>query len=88
MTTPMQKSTDGGPAFPLRSERQSGPFETEVTTYFGMSIRDWFAGHALAGILASLAGEKGQIPNIEKSVAESAYDYADAMLKAREVPHA
>jgi hypothetical protein len=40
-----------------------------------ISMRDWFAGIALRELIAS------QRP---KSVARQAYEYADAMMKARE----
>ena len=45
----------------------------------GMTLRDWFAGQALAGILSN--------PNIENTFFKIdsglAYDAADAMLAAR-----
>ena len=44
----------------------------------GMTLRDYFAGQALAGRLADGTDRLWQ------SVAEEAYAYADAMLKARE----
>jgi hypothetical protein len=80
---------DGGPAFPLPSEPG---FPAEM----GMTLRDWFAGQALAGVLKSCgdlscyydhsAGSKGDndIPS-PIAVASFAYELADAMLKAREV---
>jgi hypothetical protein len=77
----MAEREDGGPAFPQRVERQRGPFETEVTIYFGMSLRDWFAGQALAGLLASEEPDF-QMPSKAK-LADTAYGYADAMLAAR-----
>jgi hypothetical protein len=43
-----------------------------------MSIRDWFAGQALAGLLASDPHDFN-----EHGLAHDAYKYADAMLKAR-----
>jgi len=43
-----------------------------------MTLRDWFAGQALAGMLI---GEWLS----DKGVATLAYEYADAMLRAREV---
>jgi hypothetical protein len=52
----------------------------------GMSLRDWFAGKALVGLIAGdaqsdvYAGEHG-----ETKVAQDAYLIADAMMKAREV---
>jgi len=44
-----------------------------------MSLRDWFAGLALAGIHASVYGGE---PDIEK-IAKYSYEQADAMLEAR-----
>ena len=47
-----------------------------------MSLRDWFAGQALAGILAvDYKTEKGEY-DLEY-VAEDCYLYADAMMKER-----
>lgn len=61
---------DGGLAFPVLSDN-----------YFftGMSLRDWFAGHALVGLMAGR-------PDAEcgpKGYANDAYRLADAMLEAR-----
>ena len=62
---------DGGPAYPsLR--------ETGESAGRGMSLRDWFAGQALSGILAS--ERDAGAPDL----AREAYLYADAMLAARE----
>lgn len=65
----MTKINNGGPAFP-----------TERTAYFeakpGMTLRDWFAGHALAGLCASASGIG--IPSDE--MAGIAYSRADAMI--------
>lgn len=66
----------GGPAFPV----------TANTANAGMSLRDWFAGQALAGLLAAEAGmmsdDAPRRPTFNDS-AEAAYLQADAMLKAR-----
>lgn len=71
----MTKIEDGGQAFP--SFAQVG----DVTKYGdGMSLRDWFAGQALAGICGD------GIPGLHhkpETTAEMAYLYADAMLAAR-----
>jgi hypothetical protein len=58
----------GGPAFPLPDAGERG-----------MTLRDWFAGQALAGLLAGVgaAGVGVHLTNVEL-----AYTYADAMLKA------
>ena len=42
---------DGGPAFPVPSYVNSDG-ETHSSQIAGMSLRDWFAGHALAGLIA------------------------------------
>ena len=46
----------------------------------GMSLRDWFAGMALQGIIANPANNQRDI----QQDAALAYETADAMLKARE----
>jgi len=63
---------DNPPAFPVVSD--------VIGHYEGMTLRDWFAGQALVGMLASKAG----IPPYSNSwAAERAYQMADAMLAAR-----
>lgn len=46
------------------------------------SLRDWFAGQALAGLLAAHDGDT-EFPTFDEA-APGAFEYADAMLKARE----
>jgi hypothetical protein len=67
-------ANDGGPAFPVQALASPG---SEVA--WGMSLRDWFAGQALVGMLAcpDVSGDR-------ESIAKSAYTYADTMLRARE----
>jgi hypothetical protein len=65
---------DGGPAFP-REYMHKG--------HSGMSLRDWFAGQALAGYLASGRNFNGIGQGGGKTVANTAYAFADAMLAAR-----
>ena len=60
---------DGGPAFP-------GPYGSD-----GMSLRDWFAGQALAGLLSQEGVEASP-----ETDAAWAYKVADAMLAARRPP--
>lgn len=70
----------GGPAFPF----PSGP-EPRVDMYHdrweGMSLRDWFAGMALQGMLASWP--EG-VDLKEGTAAVLAYKFSDAMLAERE----
>ena len=60
----------GGPAFP-----------TQVASYEGMTLRDYFAAKAMQGLLIGVeSGKEHQAALIPKI----AYDMADVMLKARE----
>lgn len=64
--------TNGGPAFPTtQADVERG--------WDGMSLRDWFAGQALAGLVAndSARGDNAQFAIV-------AYALADAMLAERE----
>ena len=45
----------------------------------GMSLRDWFAGQALAGLMANI-NISGCNPD---DYAQLAYEYSDAMIAAR-----
>ena len=67
----MSKINDGGPAYPMH------PNSWE----YGMTLRDWFAGQALAGMCVEYTDD---IFNLT-AASKCAYAYADAMLKAREV---
>jgi hypothetical protein len=70
----MNNTNTGGPAFP--SHGSMGEVAQE-----GMTLRDYFAAKALAGICANTDNRayKGQM-----DFAVVAYVLADAMLKARE----
>lgn len=69
---------DGGPAFPLAASTM--PNGEHQWHEYGMSLRDWFAGQALAGMLSNPECITGR-----PAVAVHAYGYADAMIAAREV---
>ena len=75
----MSKINDGGPAFP--STIQYFPDDKNANEEQGMTLRDWFAGQALAGMGVECTSDEF----CHSSVAECAYAYADAMLRAREV---
>jgi hypothetical protein len=75
----MTTINDGGPAFPVPdSHHANGQVQYGAN---GMTLRDWFAGQALAGMCAV------PVPRSTKAetFADSAYVLADEMLKAREV---
>ncbi len=75
----MSNTNTGGPAFP-------GPYANEnwnIEVLFkqhGMTMRDYFAAKAMQGMLAENGG--GALRN--DTLADYAYEVADAMLKARE----
>ena len=69
------KKQNNGPAFPYREEDGQGGYEQHK----GMTLRDYFAGQALAGLLAS-----GEDSIDAETNAHDAYIIADAMIKARE----
>lgn len=74
---------DGGPAFPRPiSETDKGTDYEAILSMdqSGMSIRDWFAGQALAGVLARDDLAVGEI----RGIVIGAYMVADAMLAERE----
>ena len=67
----MTQTNDGGPAFPCDSMKQ---FPTQE----GMSLRDWFAGQALASM-----DTDGFTLALIEAVVRRAYVIADAMLAER-----
>lgn len=78
------KHEDGGPAFPTVSASVHLP-------HHGMTLRDWFAGMALQGLLANPGGpiqangmSGWSFTNCEDNdVAKLTWILADAMLAAR-----
>lgn len=71
-----ERSADNPPAFP--GGVVPGP-DYHAPLNPGMTLRDWFAGQALAGISwGDAAG--GQLRNVAAAV----WDMADAMMAARE----
>lgn len=66
---------DNPKAFPSGS-RYSGDL--------GMTLRDWFAGQAMAAIIAKIPFQEFPADWLPyEKTAIGAYDYADAMLEAR-----
>jgi hypothetical protein len=79
MTTP----NGGGRAFPqIEYALNEGHYDGRYLIYAqhpGMSLRDYFAGQALAALGYGVATHQ-----IDRHVAKDAYAFADAMLAARE----
>jgi len=76
MKTP---SNDGGAAFPQHGWTNNPEVLERMKNQGGMTLRDYFAGQALAGILAS-----ANFGNVKDWIVGKAYETADAMLAARE----
>lgn len=74
---------NGGSAFPeITSDRgKNGKWE-DTYSYGGMTLRDWFAGHALAGLLNSYDDTK--FKTTCEVMAGLSYKLADAMLAEKE----
>jgi len=76
------------PAFPVCYQHKGEDGELESTCeHWGITMRDWFAGQALVGLLAAygphaIIDQKGLA--ISPTVAPCAFAIADAMLSARE----
>jgi len=71
---------DGGAAFPVPTSDFTGSMAAEG----GMSLRDWFAGQALAGMNACMADAAFWPSGITlEDMVASTYNQADAMLVRR-----
>lgn len=79
---------DGGPAFPFDIQMVH---QRERKATEGMSLRDYFAAKAMQGFLAgpsmTAVSECAQDAKMDEQtfIVTTAYQIADAMLKAREV---
>lgn len=80
LNLPVWATAGGGPAFPVHTVEPVGGEVRYLST--GMTLRDYFAGQALAGMLA--AAFPGEPPFLECTyVAHKVYEYADAVLAER-----
>lgn len=61
-------------------QESSFPFDAQT-----MALRDMFASHALSGMLPA-PKVPGVLPMTMDGMAQAAYAYADAMLRARLLP--
>ena len=81
---------DGGPAFPIYTlQCDNRGHLTNVATYLnGMTLRDYFAGQALAGLLANptldVTNKSGDGESDSDIIAKACFYFADAMLAERE----
>ena len=76
---------DGGPAFPQHVLNPT-PETYAIASNNGMSLRDYFAGQALAGFALAACIDTHKV--IEPgSGAKTAYEFADAWLAERSKTH-
>jgi hypothetical protein len=73
------------PAFPISERMADGSY---YCSHQGMSLRDYFAGQALAGIFTHLIVSRASDQDLDPATlatayARGAYGLADAMLLAR-----
>jgi hypothetical protein len=78
----MNAINDGGPAFPGGHVIEKDSDHYGEPYWDGMSLRDYFAGQALAAVLIESDPQEPHPSNTR--VAERAYGIADAMLAERE----
>ena len=64
------ESLDGGQAFPTEGGDHSGCY-----AHTGMTLREYFAGQAIVGLLAAKSGEE-----VMTSTIDLAFTIADAMI--------
>lgn len=78
--------SDGGPAFPFSTTTKSMNGDDVTSAYAGMTLRDWFAGQAMAAIMTRYykLWDEGTETS-DDDMAKEAYSSADAMLAARKV---
>jgi len=84
---------DGGPAFPQQSGI-SADGVCKFDTVGGMSLRDYLAGQAIAGIMANASGstarllDRAEIEGVSsvEVLARAAYKLSDALLIEKERP--
>ena len=68
----MSAEKTGGPAFPFKCQGTT----TAPETYYGMTLRDYFAAKALPVVMP----DNRVYP---RDAARAAYQFADAMMEAR-----
>jgi hypothetical protein len=76
---------DGGSAFPLPLAvgAAGDVYQAGRDGDGGMSLRDWFAGMALQGLIAHHAWNY-KADDVAGAVSSISYEIADAMIRARE----
>ncbi|MBT0363626.1 hypothetical protein [Morganella morganii] len=72
----------GGSAFPMLG---SVAYNSDWSIDPGMTLRDYFAAKAMQGIITTAAAPiLTSLAGLDDDIAKTAYELADAMLRARE----
>jgi hypothetical protein len=73
------------PAFPFSYRALDAAGGEHEVVHDGMSLRDWFAGQALAAVIAdaTAGGNVDGTGTVYDMLSQAAYRFADAMLAAR-----
>lgn len=87
----MNEEKNDGPAFPVQYE--TGGRDNSQITYFGISVRDYFAAKAMATLIDQddddlrewVTDPEEGMPSI-KALAVASYEIADAMIAERNKP--
>ena len=82
---------DGGPAFPRPNSTSPGGYveavlksrRAEDYAHSGMSLRDYFAGQAVSGVVGGYVAVGLYSTAATPVIADRCYELADALLKAR-----
>ena len=88
MTTSNLPSSSNPPAFPVSLDLAQSHAVDQDTDLTGMTLRDYFAGQALAALIAikwqHIQDITEDADETNRSLAEWSYDAANAMIAARE----
>jgi hypothetical protein len=79
----MTTKNDGGPAFPLNMEPcRAQHYDAQGYQVHGMSLRQWYAGQAMSGLVAARLSNGGEV--WWKDITAEAFEIADAMIAESE----
>ena len=68
----------------MKNENNTIMPENNPVILFQGSLRDYFAGQALASLIVCNKGRSGSDEELDASISKWSYETADAMLAARE----
>ena len=83
----MSEIKDGGSAFPFHSQVRYENKVVDECDWGGMKLRDFFAGHALAGNITGLGLPVNEGSWNIDTIARDAYEIADRMIAERSKSH-